>query len=401
MQTPGRIVRPRAAKKVTPRESLTNPNASTLTASPFSKASSHSARSKSSSSKNAANTGSTARPPARGIYATGVGTAPAQSSSLVNESQDLDMTGDNDDVSRQLEFVQDEEDADETLIDRLRLARNDSMQQHLYSTAEFWGNKVYELTRDPNDGFWLAQTYFLTLQFARAERVLMVAKPDLSISTPLQQPNGVASTSLAASNSMVTHGKGKEREVTPITNGFTSDDINPPFNAHEPIKLVRLTDLSIACRYLAAQCLIRQQKWAEALDLIGPSNQFAHNSRTLNGPSIRSSDGGIKFEASLCHLRGLIHLHHNSTTKAKESFLEALSLDVKCFESFQSLVDGNLLDVDEEWQVLQALNFKEQLYEEDSDFVRMAYTVRLKKVCSSLIESPEYTQVNHVVVQES
>lgn len=33
-----------------------------------------------------------------------------------------------------------------TMIDRMRNWRNDAMTQHLYSTAGFWGGKVYALT---------------------------------------------------------------------------------------------------------------------------------------------------------------------------------------------------------------------------------------------------------------
>ena len=43
--------------------------------------------------------------------------------------------------------VEEEEEEEENIIDRLRLSRNDAMQQHLYSTASFWGSKAYEMTR--------------------------------------------------------------------------------------------------------------------------------------------------------------------------------------------------------------------------------------------------------------
>jgi anaphase-promoting complex subunit 6 len=76
--------------------------------------------------------------------------------------------------------------------------------------------------------------------------------------------------------------------------------------------------------------------------------------------------------------------------------MEALSLDVKCYESFEALVGGNMLSLDEgkgrylafvtpdaelrtEWNFVQTLAYREQTKEE-ADFVRMMYTVRLKKV---------------------
>lgn len=185
----------------------------------------------------------------------------------------------------------------------------------------------------------MAQIYFLTHQHARAEKIL---------STPKAEPT-------------FRSGKGKE----------------PESNSAQP--LVRLTDISIACRYLAAQCMVRQGKWTEALDLLGESNPFSTKQKQTNGAAEKPFHGGIKFEASMCHLRGLIHLHLNSSQKAKECFLEALTLDVKCYESFESLVDGNMLMVDEEWEFIQGLKYAEQT-EEDAEFIRMAYTVRLKKV---------------------
>lgn len=36
----------------------------------------------------------------------------------------------------------------------------------------------------------------------------------------------------------------------------------------------RLVDMSVACRYLAAQCLVRQGKWADATEMLGEHNPF-------------------------------------------------------------------------------------------------------------------------------
>ena len=49
----------------------------------------------------------------------------------------------------------------------------------------------------------------------------------------------------------------------------------------------------------------------------------------------------------MCHLRGMVQLHLNATDRAKECFLEALSLDVKCYDSFEALVSGSMMDVNE------------------------------------------------------
>jgi hypothetical protein len=59
----------------------------------------------------------------------------------------------------------------------------------------------------------------------------------------------------------------------------------------------------------------------------------------------------------MCHLRGLIHLHLNAIDRAKMCFMEAVSLDVKCYESFDVLVGGNMMALDEgKWQVSSRLS---------------------------------------------
>ncbi len=53
----------------------------------------------------------------------------------------------------------------------------------------------------------------------------------------------------------------------------------------------RLVDMSVACRYLAAQCQMRQGKWSDALEMLGESNPFRDDGE---GPQVPNVDGGIK-----------------------------------------------------------------------------------------------------------
>jgi hypothetical protein len=62
--------------------------------------------------------------------------------------------------------------SDSDLVERIRCWRHDAMQQHLYDSAIFWGDKVVSMTNDPNDIFWLAQVYYLTGQYVRVEKLL-------------------------------------------------------------------------------------------------------------------------------------------------------------------------------------------------------------------------------------
>ena len=57
-------------------------------------------------------------------------------------------------------------------------------------------------------------------------------------------------------------------------------------------------------------------------------------------------------EASMCHLRGLVMLKLNRSDQAKKCFLEALALDVKCYDSFEQLINGEMMSADEGDQLL-------------------------------------------------
>jgi anaphase-promoting complex subunit 6 len=49
----------------------------------------------------------------------------------------------------------------------------------------------------------------------------------------------------------------------------------------------------------------------------------------------------------MCHLRGVLMLKTNRSEQAKLCFMEALALDVKCYESFEQLIGGEMLGPDE------------------------------------------------------
>lgn len=198
-------------------------------------------------------------------------------------------------------------------IERLRLWRHDALMQHLYSTAEFVANKIYSLTGDPNDAFWLAQVYYGRGSYVRAIELL------------------------------------------------TKD---------------MLESVSIMCRYLLALCLIKLQRYDEALDIVGESNPFSEDA---DQDAKKQNDGGIKLESSLCFLRGKIYAAQNSFTKAKECFKEALLVDVKNFEAFEELTAKNLLTPREEWDLLEALELDFSVLDDNENLIKDLYTLRLSK----------------------
>ncbi|CDW97270.1 hypothetical protein [Sporisorium scitamineum] len=157
--------------------------------------------------------------------------------------------------------------------------------------------------------------------------------------------------------------------------------------AHGPI----LVNHSLACRYLAAQCQVRLAKYHEALDLLGETEHWG-SSASNKRPS---NDGGIKLGSSVAYLRGQIHLRLEDLPRARDSFMAALALDVKNYEAFSALIDGEMLGTQEQWEFVQGLEYvaqagggeEEEGAVEDYEMVRLLYTTRLGKQGKRLVES--------------
>jgi hypothetical protein len=49
----------------------------------------------------------------------------------------------------------------------------------------------------------------------------------------------------------------------------------------------------------------------------------------------------------MCNLRGLLMLKLNRGDQAKACFMEALALDVKCYDAFEQLVGGEMMALEE------------------------------------------------------
>ncbi|KAJ7429851.1 hypothetical protein B0H11DRAFT_1766350 [Mycena galericulata] len=254
-----------------------------------------------------------------------------------------------------------EDETRRDMIERMRVWCHDALMQHLYETAAFWGDKILSWTNDPSDAFWLAQAYFMTHQYSRAERLL--TRPFL--------------TSQLAS----TAAKEKEQDASNPTimprlpmgpGGIIEVDENMQNDVS------RLIDMSVACRYLVAQCQMRQGNWADATEMLGEANPFRNSGKKSKYLAIPNLDGGIKIEASMCHLRGILMQKLNRGDKAKQCFMEALAIDVNCFDAFERLVSGEMMTPDEEWEFVESLASSSQAFQ-DTSFVQLIYTARLRK----------------------
>ncbi|AGO11415.1 AaceriACR168Wp [[Ashbya] aceris (nom. inval.)] len=200
--------------------------------------------------------------------------------------------------------------AELSAAEKLRLWRHDALMQHHYRTAEYIGDKVYSMTRDPNDAFWLAQVYYNMGQYIRAVELLSRDGLDAS---------------------------------------------------------------SVMCRYLTALCLVKMEKYDDALDIVGEVNPFKDDS----AEHVRNLDGGIKLESSLCYLRGEIYSAQNNLDLAKECFKEAVCVDVKNFEAFDRLISNNMLTPDEEAEFISSLDFTD--LDDNQELIRCLYTTKLSK----------------------
>ncbi len=93
----------------------------------------------------------------------------------------------------------------------------------------------------------------------------------------------------------------------------------------------------------------------------------------------------IRYEASMCYLRGMCYAKQNAFDRAKECYKDAVSIDVQCYEAFEQLMKNSLLSAEEEWAFLDSLDFDSitttdpAASQEASEFTKMLYTTRLSK----------------------
>lgn len=214
--------------------------------------------------------------------------------------------------------------------------------QHMYRTAEYIADKVYNISNDPDDAFWLGQVYYNNNQYVRA--VELITRNNL-------------------------------------------DGVN------------------ILCRYLLGLSFVKLQRFDDALDVIGEYNPFsedpsttAANTMSNNGNNSNTSqpvtDGGIKMESSLCFLRGKIYFAQNNFNKARDAFREAILVDIKNFEAFEMLLSKNLLTPQEEWDLFDSLDFKE--FGEDKEIMKNLYKINLSKY----INTEDITKSNEILAKD-
>ncbi|KAF2768740.1 TPR-like protein [Teratosphaeria nubilosa] len=237
----------------------------------------------------------------------------------------------------------------------LRRWRQDSLERRQYDAAICVGDKLLALTNSDRDAYALAQTHFAAGNYTRA--LAFITRADLLHRSP-------------------------------------------------------------AARYLAAHCRVKQNRHDDALLLLGDKNP-THLVTTADSARRKlqhtlANGGGAKhgksklpsrdradrseerdftgeedrrFEAGMCHLRGLCYAKQNAFDRAKDCFRDAVRIDIQCFEALDELMRNKLMSPGEEWDFLDSLNFDSieasqagsEGAAEAADFTRNLYITRLSK----------------------
>lgn len=178
--------------------------------------------------------------------------------------------------------------------------------------------------------------------------------------------------------------------------------------AHSLLSKQNLIESNASCRYLAAHCFVKQNLFADALELLGentPDHLLKSNAKRKMGHSHPRSGLGRpgfrdisadptddessdrKYEASMCYLRGLCFAKRNAFDRAKDAYKDALRIDVQCYEAFSQLVRNSLMSPDEEDEFMQSLDFDSikapgddpEMEDEPASYVHMLYQTHLSK----------------------
>jgi anaphase-promoting complex subunit 6 len=171
--------------------------------------------------------------------------------------QDMSVEIEGDHVMGEEDSDEDEEEVTWSMIDSMRLWRNDAIMQHLYETAAFWGDKILSWTGElPHTGFskW-------KLMSSRPKRRILASSnlfPNRPLPPRRTYPNSTTTTSAPPrlqsplewrrirkrreDDAQLEEVLGRREEFGDLRDGE---------------KLSALVDQSLPCLYLVAQCLVR------------------------------------------------------------------------------------------------------------------------------------------------
>lgn len=132
---------------------------------------------------------------------------------------------------------------------------------------------------------------------------------------------------------------------------------------------------SLTFKILAASSKLAAKEYKEAIEIA-----------EAPVPDASLADGGAgdafeqhRLEASLQLLKGKAYEAIDNRLLAAECYKKALGLDIHCYEAFEALVKHQMLSQEEEESVLNLLTMAIGSSCEDSEFVRLLYSTKVKK----------------------
>ncbi|XP_033226801.1 cell division cycle protein 16 homolog isoform X2 [Belonocnema kinseyi] len=190
---------------------------------------------------------------------------------------------------------------------------------HLYSAALFWADKVLSLSNgSPKDVCMLAQCMFSLKQYHRAAHLI--------------------------------RSRGLEKK-------------------------------DVMCHYLAVRSLLEANEFTEALQVINEfeicnnmsqlSTSFADHANVFDAPK--------NVQSAILYVKGRVYEAMDNRAMATDCYKQSLQCDVFSYQSFEALVQNQMLSAAEEKELLESLPLSEQCSEAEAEFLRLLYDSKLKK----------------------
>lgn len=132
---------------------------------------------------------------------------------------------------------------------------------------------------------------------------------------------------------------------------------------------------NLKCRHLAAKCHYAAKEFKEAFDILDcDSNESWSIAKIMD-----ISEEDRKWKSAICLLKGKIYEALDNRDVAAQCFKEALSFNIHCYDAFQSLIQHQMMTVQEEEALIGSINFEKCSSAEERNLVHFLYNSQLKK----------------------
>ncbi|KAJ8674108.1 hypothetical protein QAD02_005370 [Eretmocerus hayati] len=154
---------------------------------------------------------------------------------------------------------------------------------------------------------------------------------------------------------------------------------------HRATHLIRSRGLdksSVMCYYIVLRCLLEAREYGEALQIIDEIDTITNINQTettFDDQSMFLDDAPKNLQSAVLFIKGKIYEAIDNRVLATECYKQSLMCDVYAYQSFEALVQNQMLSSAEEKELLGSLPFSEQCKEADAELVKLLYESKLKK----------------------